>query len=218
VVKPGAARTDARTSILGRIRDALGPRANREAEYAAIPREYRRHPSLPRAEVLALFVERLEHYQVGVRRAPRAQVQEAIGQAAAARGRSSLVIAPGVPRDWLPAALRTTADDGLDAAALDRAEGVLTGCSFGIASTGTIVLRHTAAEGRRALTLVPDYHLCVVFEEQVVQTVPEALGPLAGERPRLVTTISGPSATADIEMTRIKGVHGPRTLDVILLS
>jgi L-lactate dehydrogenase complex protein LldG len=93
---------------------------------------------------------------------------------------------------------------------------VVTACSAAIASTGTIVLRHVAGEGRRALTLIPDYHLCVVFPDQVVQTVPEAIRRLAALEPALVTTISGPSATADIEMTRVRGVHGPRTLDVIL--
>jgi L-lactate dehydrogenase complex protein LldG len=87
-----------------------------------------------------------------------------------------------------------------------------------IASTGTIVLRHVTGEGRRALTLIPDYHLCVVLAAQIVQTVPEAIRRLTALRPALVTTISGPSATADIEMTRIRGVHGPRTLDVILVS
>ena len=109
-------------------------------------------------------------------------------------------------------------DQDLSYDALDRSEGVLTGCSVAIASTGTIVLRHGAGEGRRALTLVPDYHVCVVFRDQVLQTVPEAMRQLAALRPALVTTISGPSATADIEMTRIRGVHGPRTLDVVLVD
>jgi L-lactate dehydrogenase complex protein LldG len=121
-----------------------------------------------------------------------------------------------VPREWLPPALAAVEDAGLSHADLDAVDGVLTGCSLAIANTGTIVLRHTAAEGRRAVTLVPDYHLCVVFAGQVVQTVPEAIARLGAQALELVTTISGPSATADIEMTRIRGVHGPRTLDVIV--
>ena len=114
--------------------------------------------------------------------------------------------------------MQFTPDAGLSFDDLDCSEGVLTGCSFAIANTGTIVLRHAAGEGRRALTLIPDYHLCVVLAGQVVHTVPEALRGVAEGRPALLTTISGPSATADIEMTRIRGVHGPRTLDVVLVS
>ena len=105
---------------------------------------------------------------------------------------------------------------------LDSSDGAVTGCSGAIARTGTILLRHAGADGRRALTLIPDYHLCVVFAAQVVETVPEGLARAwAGSGtgvPLLLTTISGPSATADIEMTRIKGVHGPRTLDVVLVD
>ena len=118
---------------------------------------------------------------------------------------------------WLPAGIEFVPDEDLSFDFLDRSEGVLTGCSFAIASTGTIVLGHAAGEGRRALTLIPDYHLCVVHAGQVVQTVPQAIRGAAERRPSLLTTISGPSATADIEMTRIRGVHGPRTLDVVLV-
>src|SRR5262249_26463144 len=102
--------------------------------------------------------------------------------------------------------------------ALDQSDGVLTGCTLAIASTGSLVIRHEAAQGRRALTLVPDYHLCIVDETQIVETVPEAIRLLMAEAAGAATIISGPSATSDIEMTRIKGVHGPRTLDVILVE
>jgi L-lactate dehydrogenase complex protein LldG len=121
-------------------------------------------------------------------------------------------------RDLLPAGVAFVSDTGMSAIELDAAEGVLTGCTVAIAQTGTIILRHASAEGRRALTLVPDYHLCVVEADQIVETAPEAFRRLAALNPRVLTTISGPSATADIEMTRIKGVHGPRTLDVILVT
>jgi L-lactate dehydrogenase complex protein LldG len=101
---------------------------------------------------------------------------------------------------------------------LDSGDGTITGCTVAIAPTGTIVLCHGDREGRRALTLIPDDHLCVVFMEQVVETVAEGLRQPEVARSALITTISGPSATADIEMTRIKGVHGPRTLDVVLVD
>jgi L-lactate dehydrogenase complex protein LldG len=128
------------------------------------------------------------------------------------------VIPLDLPREWLPETVEAVVDAGLTNADLDRSEGVLTACSVAIASTGTIVLRHGPAEGRRALTLLPDYHLCVVFREQIVQTVPEAIRRIGELKPALVTTISGPSATADIEMTRVRGVHGPRTLDVVIVG
>jgi L-lactate dehydrogenase complex protein LldG len=109
-------------------------------------------------------------------------------------------------------------DQNLPYELLDASEGVLTGCAAAIALTGSIILRHTEAEGRRALSLIPDYHLCVVFENQIVETVPEAIDLLSAFPLVPVTTIAGPSATADSEMTRIKGVHGPRTLEVILVG
>jgi L-lactate dehydrogenase complex protein LldG len=117
---------------------------------------------------------------------------------------------PGEPFEFIP-------DRGLDFCELDHSEGVLTGCAVAIAMSGTIILKHSPGKGRRALTLIPDYHLCIVKAEQVVETVPEGIRSLGDQTSMPITTISGPSATADIEMTRIKGVHGPRTLDVILV-
>lgn len=207
----------AKAAILARIRDAVGaPAGEVSVEYQRIARDYRQAASLSLEDRIRLFADRLEHYQVGVHRPVREALPDAIAQVLAARGKARLLVPSGVPRDWLPATLEVVEDAGLSYADLDRSDGVLTGCSVAIATTGTIVLRHEAAEGRRALTLVPDYHLCVVFEEQVVETVPEAIRLLAGSGPRLVTTIAGPSATADIEMTRIRGVHGPRTFDVVV--
>jgi L-lactate dehydrogenase complex protein LldG len=109
-------------------------------------------------------------------------------------------------------------DEGLPAAELDRVDGVMTGATLAIAETGTVVLQNVAGQGRRAVTLVPDYHLCVVRVEDVVETVPEAIDRLQKTAGLATTFVSGPSATADIEMTRIKGVHGPRFLDVILVG
>jgi len=130
--------------------------------------------------------------------------------------------APGlgvaVQREGSPPGFELVTDEGLSAAELDGVEGVVTGSAVAIAETGTIVLQNVAGQGRRAATLVPDYHLCVVRAEDVVETVAEAMGRLAGTAALATTFVSGPSATADIEMTRIKGVHGPRFLDVILVE
>jgi L-lactate dehydrogenase complex protein LldG len=209
--------SDAKTEILEKIRRAVGPRlVDRAADYAAIARGYRQSGRLDRAACLDLLEQRLHDYGAGVRRTSRADLPAAIAQAAAARGKSRLLIPEGLPREWLPETMEFVAAESAGVDALDQAEGALTGCAAAIATTGSIVLRHSAAEGRRALTLVPDYHLCIVFADQVVETVPEALRLMHAAGAGLVTTIAGPSATADIEMTRIQGVHGPRTLDVIL--
>ena len=208
---------DARAEILDRIRGAIGVSSEpAAADYQRIARDYGCSASLDAAGRRDLFEERLRHYQVGVHRCEAASIARTVADTLAARGRTGTVVPVDLPREWLPAGLAFIDDVGLGYAELDRSQGVLTGCSVAIAVTGTIVLRHGRAEGRRALTLVPDYHLCIVLEDQIVETVPEAFRLLAHAPPELVTTISGPSATADIEMTRIRGVHGPRTLDVII--
>lgn len=223
----------ARSLILGRIRDVIrttgptGPAGapettNVPAETAAaahrlIPREYRTTAGLDAGACLELLTSRLEHYQVDVYRAEPATLAKTIADALTARGKTGLVVPADIDPSWLPPGFEFVPDVDLSFDVLDRCQGALTGCSAAIANTGTIVLSHGAGEGRRVLTLIPDYHLCVVQASQVVQTVPEALRGAARNRPRLLTTISGPSATADIEMTRIRGVHGPRTLDVVLV-
>ncbi|MGD0498220.1 MAG: LUD domain-containing protein [Bryobacteraceae bacterium] len=209
----------AREEILDRIRRAVGARpADRMADYAAVPREYRQCGSLDPAACLDLLADRLRDYEAGVYRCARADLPAMIAQAATARGKHRLLIPAGLPREWLPETLEFIADRPHDYAELDASEGALTACAAAIATTGSIVLGHSPTEGRRALTLVPDYHLCVVFAGQVVETVPEAMRRMHEAGARLITTIAGPSATADIEMTRVKGVHGPRTLDAILVE
>jgi L-lactate dehydrogenase complex protein LldG len=141
-----------------------------------------------------------------------------IGRVLASRARRRLVVPKGLPSAWLPAGFEWVRDEGLSYGELDDSDGAVTACTSAIAQTGSIVLCHDATEGRRVLTLIPDYHLCVVFADQVVETVSESLRHPRVVASALVTTISGPSATADIEMTRIKGVHGPRTLDVVLVE
>jgi L-lactate dehydrogenase complex protein LldG len=131
---------------------------------------------------------------------------------------SRMVVPVGLAAEWLPAGIEFVVDEGLSATELDGVDGVMTGASLAIAETGTVVLQNVAGQGRRAVTLVPDYHLCVVRVEDVVETVPEAICRLQATAALATTFVSGPSATADIEMTRIKGVHGPRFLDVILVE
>ena len=211
--------SDARHAILWDIRHAVGDRPERPAdEYAAIRRDYRHTLGIDRDAVVDLLASRLEHYDSKVYRCGAADLRETIASALEARNERRIVIPSGVPRDWLPPGIEFIADAGLGYADLDAADGVLTGCTAAIAFTGSIVLCHTALEGRRALSLVPDYHLCIVRTDQIFDTVPAAFRHVHTLRPKAVTTISGPSATADIEMTRIKGVHGPRVLDVILAT
>ena len=129
-----------------------------------------------------------------------------------------MVVPAGLAPEWLPGGVEFVVDEGLSAGELNGFDGVMTGATLAIAETGTVVLQNVAGQGRRAVTLVPDYHLCLVRVDDVVETVPEAMARLQETAGLATTFVSGPSATADIEMTRIKGVHGPRSLDVILIQ
>ncbi|MGA2273387.1 MAG: lactate utilization protein C [Bryobacteraceae bacterium] len=212
-----AAMPDAKQEILERIRKATGGAGDRAAEYAAIPREYRREGGMAPEARLELFAARLYDYGASVYRCTAAQIADAVAQALTQRRRTAIVVSQGVPASWLPEGFEFVEDNALSYAALDQSNGVLTGCEAAVAFTGTIILRHGPGQPRRAVTLVPDYHLCVVRAEQVVETLPEAIRRVEEFRAVPLTTISGPSATSDIEMTRVKGVHGPRTLDVVLV-
>ncbi len=214
--------SQARLEILRRVREALRDvPAAETAEGVAVPRDYRRADPTPREERIAHFVERVAEYRAIVRRVGADGLADAIASACAARGVRTLVAAADVPSSWIPPGVSALRDDLLTNEQLNGADGVLTGCALGIAQTGTIVLDGGAAQGRRALSLLPDYHLCVVREDQVVGIVPEAVAALAGsaglpDRPQ--TWISGPSATSDIELNRVEGVHGPRTLEVLVVA
>jgi L-lactate dehydrogenase complex protein LldG len=201
----------ARDEILTRVRNALGPEPAR-TQAQTIPREYRQATQ----DGLEQFLERLAHYDArAIQTTPDAL--EATVQTTLAERQAHNIIAPdGVPAGWLTAVNPINDTPPLSNDALDAADGVLTTCALAIAQTGTIVLDGGPGMGRRALTLLPDYHLCVVRTEQIVPSVPEALARLEPTRP--LTFISGPSATVDIEMVRVKGVHGPRTLDVIIMA
>jgi L-lactate dehydrogenase complex protein LldG len=204
---------------LGSIRGAIGSHsAACEEEYAAITRDYRHHGQLGNEEILNLFASRLQDYDAGVYLCASDDIPQTVAAAMAARGMNSLLRPSDLPEQWMPASHHFPVVDGLSYEEIDRAEGVITSCVAAIAFTGTIILRHSVGDGRRALTLIPDYHLCIVFTSQVVETVPEGFAMLKGMETMPLTTVSGPSATADIEMNRVKGVHGPRFLDVILVG
>lgn len=175
-------------------------------------------------DVAGTFAERVEDYRAVVERVTPDGVSAAV--AAALRGAHRVVVPEGLAAEWLTGLgelpeVEVVADDGsLTAAELDRCEAVVTAAAVGIAVTGTIVLDHGPDQGRRALSLVPDVHVCVVREEQLVGDVPESIAPLRGavDAGRPLTWISGPSATSDIELERVEGVHGPRTLHVLLVG
>jgi L-lactate dehydrogenase complex protein LldG len=211
--------TTARAEVLARVSQAIGNFSDtREAEYSAIPRAYNRRGESEPEAVLALLTARLKDYGAGTWRCSAADISQTVAAVLKARGKTSLLHPQNLPAEWLPASSEFREVDGLSYEEIDRAEGVITGCAAAIALTGTIIIAHTIAGGRRALTLIPDYHLCIVFAGQVAETVHEGIARLKGMENLPITTISGPSATADIEMTRVKGVHGPRFLDVVLVS
>jgi L-lactate dehydrogenase complex protein LldG len=214
--------TSARDEILGRVRTALRdvPQQETPAD-VTVQRRYRMASDTPHAELVEQFAGRVAEYKATVRQITHDELPAAIASALHARGVRRLVVPADLPDSWAPDGVELLRDDGLSYDQLDHADGVLTGCALGIAQTGTIVLDGGPQQGRRAITLLPDYHLCVVRAEQVVGLVPEAVAALAGtvhaER-RPITFISGPSATSDIELNRVEGVHGPRTLDVLIVT
>lgn len=198
----------ARDDILGRIR-----RANSGISVPVdIPREYDRTGAEPpgSAAVLDLLEDRLVDYRAVVHRADHipGAIRDALGSAGA------VVVPPGLDPAWVTDAV---IDDGaLTARELDRFDAVVTAATVACARTGTIVLDSSPDQGRRMLSLVPDHHVCVVRAEQVVESVPEMLARLRPDRP--LTFVSGPSATSDIELKRVEGVHGPRQLHVVLAA
>jgi L-lactate dehydrogenase complex protein LldG len=204
-----------RDAVLGRIRQAL----EGSAAPPPVPREYAATGGLAAGSdaVIDLLIDRLEDYRATVHRVgpgadPAAAVDAALGPA------SSVVVPAGLPDDLRAAAGdRTTVVDSpaLTAAGLDRIDAVLTGARVAIAETGTIILDGSDDQGRRMITLVPDRHVVVLHADQVVHSVPEGLAALTPTAP--LTMISGPSATSDIELSRVEGVHGPRILHVVIV-
>jgi L-lactate dehydrogenase complex protein LldG len=196
-------KVTARDEVLARIRHAVGDRPTVE-----VPRDYQHAGEAPAS--LALFAERLQEYGAVVHQAVSMEVAALLRRVV----QGPVVVADGFPNDW-QSDLQVLRDSGLTPELLDGIGTAVTTCALAIAETGTIIVDSGPGQGRRALTLVPDHHVVVVRAEQVVATVPQALRRLDPIRPQ--TWISGPSATSDIELQRVEGVHGPRRLEVVLI-
>ncbi len=207
-----------REIMLRRIRRALGdPEGRPDVE---VPRDYRRAADLTGDALVAHFAERVDDYRATVSRARSEDLAHHLAALMRDADARRVLVPAGLESRWLENLgehVEVVADPpNLATADLDSCEVVVTAAAIGIADTGTIVLDGSPDQGRRALTLVPDHHVCVVREDQIVHTVPEAIARLEATRP--LTWISGPSATSDIELDRVEGVHGPRTLDVIIVA
>jgi L-lactate dehydrogenase complex protein LldG len=215
----------AKETILWRVRRATRdvPEGERPQD-VPVERGYRKEGDSSREEIVARFAEHVAEYEATVHRTTADDLPATVEEVLARRGVESLVVPPGLPEGLVPGGvelLRDSVGAALSNDQLDASDGVLTECALGIAQTGTIVLDAGPGQGRRALTLLPDYHLCVVREDQVVDLVPEAFAKLEAtvtEQGRAVIFISGPSATSDIELNRVEGVHGPRTLEVLVVG
>ncbi|GAA2353605.1 LUD domain-containing protein [Saccharopolyspora halophila] len=205
--------SDAREAVLGRVRAAL--HSTERSSLHDVPRDYR--TERPAEDLVELFREHVTDYQASVQRVSADAIPSEIADAARSAGAAKVLIPDGAPQVWCDRVRQdfelVAADAGT--AELEQVDAVITTAAVGIASTGTIVLDHGPGQGRRAATLVPDVHVCVVAEHQVVDDVPAALSRLDPVRP--MTFISGPSATSDIELNRVEGVHGPRTLHVLVV-
>jgi L-lactate dehydrogenase complex protein LldG len=211
--------SSAREAVLARVRAALGP----AAEIPEVPRAYRNAGALGadgESGAVDRFCERVADYRATVKRVRGDELPRAL-MAACAQRHARRIAVPAQAPPWTVDGIELVRDDPpLSARQLDALDGVLSGCALAIAETGTIVLDGVSASGRRALTLVPDYHLCVVRSDDIVPSVPDAMAALArvAAESRPITFISGPSATSDIELDRVEGVHGPRTLDVFVVD
>ena len=212
-----AARDEMLRRVKRALRDVPGVEASGDVP---IQRAYRHTGTELQHELVSRFAERVAEYRAKVTVVGRDELAKTIATAFAIRGVRRLVVPLDLPEDWAPDGVELLRDEELSNTQLDESDGVLTGCALAIAQTGTIVLDGGPAQGRRAITLLPDYHLCVVQASQIVDLVPEAIArlyPAARDARRPITFISGPSATSDIELNRVEGVHGPRTLEVLIV-
>lgn len=209
----------ARDEILVRVSTALRDVPESEhPEDVEVPRAYIRRET---GDIVERFVERVSEYKTIVRRLHREEIATFVEEWCRNQGVGKIGVPGDLPAAWIPPPIEAIRTEGLDARELDALDAALTGCALAIAETGTIVLDTGARQGARALTLVPDVHLCVVEESQIVGGVPEAMTRIAATIRRLsrpITFVSGPSATSDIELNRVEGVHGPRTLVVLIVK
>ena len=206
-------QSSSRQAILDRIRAATCKDSNTDADLSS---NYIHRGTLDNAGRLHLMTDRLREYGAEVVESSTADLPATIGGRLQSSGRHTFVAPPGLPAEWLAPDFAWKLDQELSHDEIEHCDGVVTAAFAGVADSGTIVLHHSPAEGRRVLTLLPDFHLCILRASQVVETLPEYFARCSMP-PQLATYISGPSATADIEMTRIKGVHGPRFLSVIIV-
>jgi L-lactate dehydrogenase complex protein LldG len=208
-----------RDEVLARVRSAHAFAPPPDLAYDDIGRDYRSTSDLEPQAMVERLVDRLRDYRAQVRECNENGLAETIATALAERGVRSLVVPSGLDTAWLrdvDAELRIDGRVALTVPELDTADGVITGCALAVAETGTLCLDGSPGQGRRLLSLIPDYHLCVLAMADIVAEVPQAITRLDGTRP--LTLISGPSATSDIELDRVEGVHGPRTLEVIIVE
>jgi L-lactate dehydrogenase complex protein LldG len=213
---------NAREEVLARIAAAYRAAPPAELSYSDIAREYRTTSDLQAAALTKLLIDRLVDYRALVRQCRADDLGAEIANAFSNRGAQTVVAPTGLDPSWTRGFSGRVLTDGVSAvdqlsvSELDDVDGVITSCAVAIAETGTLILDGSSGQGRRVITLIPDYHLCVVFADQIVADVPGALVRLEATRP--LTMISGPSATSDIELNRVEGVHGPRTLEVIIVQ
>ena len=208
----------AREDVLARVRAAHAAAPPPDLTYERVERAYRSTSDLDHEALVERLVDRLLDYKALVRHCGPDEVAATVAAALRERGVELVVVPVGLDPGWLegPAEVEVRTDEGrLSVAELDVVDGVVTGCAVAVAETGTLVLDAGPGQGRRVASLIPDYHLCIVRTDQVVADVPQMVAALDLTRP--VTLISGPSATSDIELNRVEGVHGPRTLEVILV-
>ncbi len=208
-------RQTAKEAMLARIHAAIV----NAPEPPEISHNFRERDERDRTAIVKDFIHQLVEYKAVVTHTDDASLPQSIVDACQKHSISRLLVPADVPIAWLPPGVTVRRDDPpLTLPELESCSGVLTGCAMGIAQTGTIILDGGAFQGRRVLSLLPDVHLCVVRAEQIVGLVPEAIAKLAGRVTLPITLISGPSATSDIELSRVEGVHGPRTLHVLVVD
>jgi len=210
----------AREEILSRIRTALDVApVDPVLSHAKIPQTYNRVGKLNHQACLDFFIDRLIDYDTEILQVTaESELPSAIAKALQHANEQQAIVAAAFPSAWLPTGIDFRIDHNLATNEIEGIPAVITTCEAAVAATGTIILVHEGAQARRVVTLLPDHHICLVRRNQVLELLPETLAEVAAKASRPITTISGPSATSDIEMTRIRGVHGPRRLTVILFD
>jgi L-lactate dehydrogenase complex protein LldG len=221
----GNEMSEARDELLKKIHNALkNVPSDEKPEDIQVPRDYRRRGKRSDNEIATQFAERVGEYKATVKKVTEKELVEVIAESCTREKVENLVVPDDFPNKWLPATVTPLFDNPsspLSHQELDASDGVITTCALAIAQTGTVVLDAGEGQGRRVLTLIPDYHLCIVRENQIVELVPEGFSyfeSLVKTEGRPITFISGPSATSDIELSRVEGVHGPRRLEVLIVN